>query len=223
MGQSPESPETPEAPDARDLPPLRLIAGAAIADGRIAFALGAPPRWQRIPTYTLVPLELPGGELHESMADMEAARRALHELGLAVEIVSSPWTYAPSPAHAIDRHRWEGAEPAPLLALARKQPVERPDGMALRPVAVRVYRARLAATTPGHADPNAERRLWLTPEQVRALVRGVALADLRALIGRDAATLDWLPEDALIYLPAEYGERYLLRVLAKYGDQALFG
>jgi hypothetical protein len=216
-----------QPPGAGDLPSLRLVARAATADGRIAFALGPPPRWQRIPSYTLVPLELPGSAPPAGVPDGEAACQALGELGLAAEIVASPWTHAPSPAHAIDRHRWAGADPAPFLELARTQPVEQGAGVTLRRVAVRVYRARLAASAPGHADPiTARRLLWLAQEQLRALVRGLPLADLRVLIARDPsdpAALDWLPDDALIYLPADYGERYLLRVLAKYGNQALFG
>jgi hypothetical protein len=31
-----------------------------------------------------------------------------------------------------------------------------------------------------------------------------------------------LPGDALAYVPGDYGERYLLRVVAKYGPEALF-
>ncbi|MDT9091513.1 hypothetical protein, partial [Escherichia coli] len=75
--------------------------------------------------------------------DAEAAWQAFQRLGLPVEIVASSWTHAPSPAHAIVRHRWAGATPAPFLELARKQPVERRDGVTLRAVVVRVYRARL--------------------------------------------------------------------------------
>jgi hypothetical protein len=31
------------------------------------------------------------------------------------------------------------------------------------------------------------------------------------------------PPNAVVYLPADYGERYLLRVAAKYGRHALLG
>lgn len=214
------------SPVETDLPPLRLVAGAAAADGRVALALGPSARWQRIPAYTLVPLELPGGAPPGGVSDDVTARQALHRLGLPAEIVSSAWTHAPSPAHAIDRHRWAGDGPAPFLDLSRQQPVEQPDGVALRAVVIRVYRARLTGPAHPSDDPAvACGLLWPAPDQLRALVRGLSLPDLRALAQRDPGLIAWerLPDDALIYLPAEYGERYLLRVLAKYGNQALSG
>lgn len=213
-------------PAETDLPPLRLIATAALSRGRIACMLGPPTRWQRIPSYTLVPLELPGYAPPNLMPDDEAARQAACGLGQPVEIVSSPWTHAPSPAHAIDRHRWVGAALAPFLELSRKQPSESSGGVTLRSVTIRVYRAQPSEPARPRDDPEiACGLLWPTPAQMRALVRGVSLPDLRALAERDPDLIAWerLPDDALIYLPAGYGERYLLRVLAKYGNQALFG
>jgi hypothetical protein len=55
-------------------------------------------------------------------------------------------------------------------------------------------------------------------------VRGVPLGALLGLArgsARLAPGVSW-PEEALVYLPAEYGERFLLRVAAKYGHHALF-
>ena len=208
------------------LPPLRLVAAAITADERIALTLGPPARWERIPSYTLVPLEFPAAAPPAGVSDADAIRQAASRLGRQVEIMPSPWTHGPSPSHAIDRHRWQGAEPAPLLELTRRLPVEHAESTELRLVVVRVYRARLAGAAHPRSDLDGTLGLlWPTPEQLRAVVRGLSLTDARSLAIRDDALIPWerLPDDALLYVPADYGERYLLRVMAKYGQEALFG
>jgi len=67
--------------------------------------------------------------------------------------------------------------------------------------------------------------LWLPFAPLRAVVRGLPLADVLAVGGVEFAPAPdpAPPADALIYLPNEYGERYLLRVVAKYGLRAISG
>jgi hypothetical protein len=67
--------------------------------------------------------------------------------------------------------------------------------------------------------------LWLTPAALRAVVRGLPLAELlgRADVRCQALGGEQPPDDALAYMPSEQGERYLLRAAAKYGAPAIFG
>ncbi|WP_410969238.1 hypothetical protein, partial [Salmonella sp. SAL04284] len=66
--------------------------------------------------------------------------------------------------------------------------------------------------------------LWLTPRCLRIALRGVPLRDLLAEDGAElrSAASDMLPVDAFLYVPADYGERHLVRIAAKYGTEALF-
>jgi hypothetical protein len=67
--------------------------------------------------------------------------------------------------------------------------------------------------------------LWLGPGALRAAVRGMPLADLLAMrsVEYEPSKQDTPPDDMLVFVPSEYGERYLLRVAAKYGPEAVFG
>ncbi|HEX6123357.1 MAG TPA: hypothetical protein VFY89_09360, partial [Ktedonobacterales bacterium] len=91
-----------------------------------------------------------------------------------------------------------------------------------RRVVIATYRVTLAGepvTGAGSAG-----LLWLSLSALRQVVRGLPLGALFELAEgetRRAPEVVW-PADALVYLPAEYGERFLLRVAAKYGHHALF-
>lgn len=206
--------------------PMCLISLIIAAGGRVALVIGHRERWLPQAGYTFVPLELPGGPAEPGATDRDLVDRlARHWLGQPGQLVPSAWTYGPTAAHAIDRVRVAPAgsgEPSPLLRLERMVPEEPASGPGLRTVAVRAYRAALDG--PAQPGPAVAGILWLTPEALRVAVRGVPLSDLlerddvRAQLVEPPAEL----EEALIYVPAEYGERYLLRVMAKYGQGVIF-
>lgn len=87
---------------------------------------------------------------------------------------------------------------------------------------VRAYRAALSGEP--QAGDGASGVLWLAPAALRLVMRGAALAELLALptVAYQPARDVVLPDDAFVYAPAEYGERALLRIVAKYGPTALF-
>jgi hypothetical protein len=113
--------------------------------------------------------------------------------------------------------------PAPLVRLERRRPVESTTSEpTLQPVVIEVYHAALVGAPQAYDD--AAGLLWLPQEALRQVVHGLPLGTLLSLQGvraRLATEMTW-PEDALVYLPAEYGERFLLRVAAKYGRHTLF-
>ncbi|MGZ3716069.1 MAG: hypothetical protein ACXVA4_11675, partial [Ktedonobacterales bacterium] len=65
--------------------------------------------------------------------------------------------------------------------------------------------------------------LWLAPRALRVALLGVPLADLLAQpsVEWQAAPHVSLPDDVFIFVPADYGERHLLRIAAKYGPSKL--
>ncbi len=87
---------------------------------------------------------------------------------------------------------------------------------------VRVYLATLPAGSRSPAAPGAW--LWLGADGLRHAMRGLLLAELLALPQTEWHTppATPLPDDAFVYVPSEYGERHLLRILAKYGHAAVF-
>jgi hypothetical protein len=170
-----------------------------------------------------VPLELPGGAAEPSETDLEALGRITRaRLGRAARFVSGRWTYGPSRAHAIDRRAADAGDgPSPLLQLERAAPADGRAGSGLRPVVIRAYLAQLGAVS-GREMAGA---VWLGLEALRAAVRGMPLRDL---LGQDDVAWEGrneipAPQDALVYVPSEYGERYLLRAIAKYGQRAVLG
>ena len=211
------------APNVDVQPPLRLIACAAARRGQMALLLGERERWQVETGCTFVPLELPGSAARDGEGDLQALGRIARErlgpeVGL-VRVMAGRWVYGPSAAHAIDRRPASaGPEPQPLLELTRSLPVEDAGGITLRPVVVRAYRGAFDGSLPS-------RLLWLGPGALRAAVRGMPLSDLLHMrsVECELPDQDAPPADALVFVPSEYGERYLLRVAAKYGPEAVFG
>jgi hypothetical protein len=117
--------------------------------------------------------------------------------------------------------------PLPLLRFAREEPLLVAPTPVVRRVVVSVYRGRLDG--PPILPAETSGLLWLSPDALRLAMRGIPLAELLAHDGArwqggstgqpEPASL---PDDAFIYVPAEYGERHLLRLVAKYGPKALF-
>ena len=197
-----------------------LIAMAVLRSDRVLLVAAGPSRWLREMGCTLVPLELPGG----AMARPEALEQAGQEIGarwlrMPLRVRSSRWVYGPSQRHAVDRRPPLAEEaPAPLLHLSRIAPGMVGDEMTsvtgeagLQSVLVRIFRAECAGL------------LELPFEVMRSVVRGMPLVEVVSAAGvRYLPAQDTqLPDDALLYLPAEYGERYLMRVVAKYGVEAI--
>jgi len=200
-----------------------LVALAPVRNGRLLLALGGADRWRLASGYALAPLELVGGSVAATVSPADELRHlARLRLGCEAEIRSSVCVYGPSAAHAIDRLPPDPAErPTPVLRLRRMLPRDESSGDDVRALPVRVYLARLRAEpTPG---AGVAALLELAPTALGRVVRGLPLGELLALDGvtmqapNDAA----LPENLLLYCPGEYGERYLLRIAAKYGPAAL--
>jgi hypothetical protein len=192
-------------------------------EGRLALMVHGPERWQATPGYTMIPVEFPATVLETGETLTEAATAlGIRGFGRPVGIVSSEATYGSSATRRIARLDIPSGEaPVPLLLVERMAPEEHDDGVVLRPVHVRAYLAGIA----DGADPHPELggMLWLPPEALRAAVRGLPFSELLALEGvRWQPSEDWpLPENAFVYVPSEYGERFLLRALAKYGPHAV--
>ncbi|HEX5441367.1 MAG TPA: hypothetical protein VFW76_10815 [Ktedonobacterales bacterium] len=208
----------------------RLCAALVTVRGRVALVIGGESRWRRDPGCVLIPLELPGGSWPEGSSP-EAAIAAIgrHWLGNPLHPLDADVTYGPSARHAIDRLPPQNA-PAPLLYLERLAPADPERNEGVHRIAVAVYRAATDGAV-GSADkadalePRGECAglLLLSWQALRQILRGLPLGDLLA---REDVTVRLrpgvsLPSEALVYLTAEYGERTLLRVTAKYGMQAL--
>jgi hypothetical protein len=208
---------------ARDMPG-RLCAALVAVRGRFVLVFGAEDRWRRDPGCVFIPLELPGGAWPEDCSP-EAAIAAIgqHLLGCPLRLLAADATYGPSARHAIDRLPPRDA-PAPLLYLERLAPADLGRATGVHRIAVAVYRA-MAGDAGADLEPHDECAglLFLSWQALRQILRGLPLAELQA---REDVTLQLrqgaiLPPEALVYLTAEYGERTLLRVTAKYGMQAL--
>lgn len=207
-------------------PSVRLVGLIVTRARRMALLLGGPERQHVFADRCFAPLMAPGGEF---AADAPLARVAdelgRRWLGAPARILASARTYGATLAHAVDRVTLpSGDEPSPLLALERRHPIEREAGPAgLQRVEVRAYRAQVhGQLAPGGA---CAALLWLPLSAVRQTVRGLPLLELLALPEVEclpAPNVPQPPPDAVVYLPAEYGERYLLRVAAKYGHHAIF-
>jgi hypothetical protein len=204
-----------------------LCAALITIRGQLLFVVGGEARWRHDPGCDFIPLELPGGAYDETLASAEAiAAVGRRWLGQSLRLVAADATYGPSPAHAIDRLPPRPA-PAPLLSLERLAPADPEHGTGIARVTAEVFQATIesmATETPTMIpQPGSAGLLLLSWRAVRAVVRGLPLADLLA---RDDVTLRLrpgarLPPEALVYLTGEYGERTLLRIAAKYGAQAL--
>lgn len=204
--------------------PAALVAAIITRAGKIALLVAGPERWQTTLGYTLVPIELPGGPVEAGETPASALTRHCARLvGGVVRARSSRTTYGPSPAHRIDRVARDNDEaPYPLLRYTRGMILGAEENTR---VATAIISAYLAAEddTPTPSERLAG-LLWLTPEALRVAVRGAPFAEIGGLPGSAewlAGAVHPLPDDAFIYVPGDFGERHLLRVIAKYGRRAL--
>jgi hypothetical protein len=149
------------------------------------------------------------------------AKLAHRLLGADACVQSSAVTYGPSPAHRIDRLPSSDEDILPLLRLARLAPASA-NYEAAREQMVRVYLAAIPAQSRSLAVLGAW--LWLGADGLRYAMRGLPFTELLAMPHAEWHTppATPLPDDAFAYMPSEYGERHLLRILAKYGHAALF-
>lgn len=218
--------EKSNAPDETDVPDVHLYSLIIAQSGRLALAVAQPQHWHASAGYTFIPAELPGGVFADDTPLLQATdQTARHFIGQSVELVASNYLYGPSAIHAIDRlDAATEVPPLPLLRLSRKLPMERSSDNAhiLSSVTVRAYLARPAH--PVRPGPEAAGLLWLAPRALRQVMLGQSFADLLAQPGVmwDATEDIALPEDAFIYVPSDYGERHIVRIVAKYGRDALF-
>ena len=212
--------------------PHTLVATIVTHGDTLALIAAGRARWQASSGYTFVPIELPGASLDPHASLPDAVSWLTEELlGQPGRPLPSAQLYGPSQRHAIDRLDAALEEPPlPVLRLERAMALDGeagagPDsgpGPAFRRVLVRAYRVVLA----GDARPGAGIAgiLWATPQALRLAMRGLPMSELlaRTDVRWQAGADSPLPEDALAYVPSEYGERHLLRVVAKYGEQAVF-
>lgn len=204
-------------------PPGRMYAALLAVLGRYALVVGGEDRWRREPGCVFVPLELPGGVFPaDTPPDAALAALGARWLGCLLRLWSASATYGPTPAHAIDRLPPRDL-PAPLLVLERMAPGDPERGSGVRRVTLELFHATVDKGAAIAAQGASAGLLWLSWQAMRQVVRGLPLADLLA---RDDVRFEprpgvALPPETLIYLTAEYGERLLLRVAAKYGAQAL--
>lgn len=219
------------AHDMREIPEIaeHLRAALVAVRGRLLLLVSGEVRWRRDPGCVFIPLELPGAAIRadgspESAPEATLAAIGSRWLGRTLRLVPAAITYGPTPAHAIDRMPPRAA-PAPLLFLERLAPADPERGTGVRRIAVEVYRATIDGADTEELEPRDDCAgvLLIAWQALRQVVRGMPLADLLA---RDDVTLHLrpnitLPTEALVYLTAEYGERTLLRVAAKYGVRAL--
>lgn len=204
--------------------PEALVAAVIARAGKIALLAAGPERWQSTLGYTLIPIELPGGPVEAEEAPASAlARHCARLVGGVVRACSSRATYGPSPAHRIDRlARDDDDAPYPLLRYTRGMTTDAVEDVSVRAAVIRGY-LTVAEDTP---TPSASLAglLWLTPEALRIAVRGIPFGEVGGLSGGAewlAGVAHPLPDDAFIYVPGDFGERHLLRIVAKYGRRAL--
>lgn len=213
------------------MPSARLasVALLAIRAQRIALCLAPSSRWTDLYGLRTARLELPGqAHIAGAAPQVEALALATSALGCSATPLPTRWTYGPSPRHAVDRAAADDPSTAPVLRFERMLPREVASGAPPLPelIAIEVYRAALDGAL--HLDPLVVGALiWVSVDALRALTPGMRLSDARALAGMqmeqvEAAPAPPLPDDLLLYLPSDYGERHLTRIAAKYGAGALF-
>lgn len=216
-----------------DAPPDMVASLVVSAQGarRVCLTLAPRPRWHTLYGRVMIPLGLPGAALSAATSagphvDPFAAALALGRrvFGPAIDPLPGQWTYGPSARHAIDRSPATEAH-APFLRLARLLAPDTDAPQPPSPLIIAVYRARLARDAHAAISTEVARgALWCPVGALRALVRGAAVGDALALPGVSLTLAEGEPppDDALLYLPSDYGERHLLRIAAKYGEGALF-
>lgn len=206
------------------------IALLAIQRQRIALRLAPEAQWQDLYGLRTARLELPGAA-HAADADPLTAALELGPatFGAVVAALPTRWTYGPSPRHAVDRAAAPEPAAAPFLRFERMLPQDGATGAAgatrhaSQQIGIEVYRAALAEEVMLDAQV-CSALVWAPVEALRTLVAGMRLGDALALEGVEAhaAPGSRLPDDLLLYLPSDYGERHLARIAAKYGSGALF-
>jgi hypothetical protein len=212
---------------------LAAVALLAIQRQRIALCLAPEPRWQDLYGLRTARLELPGAA-HAADADPAAEALALGPATLGAYVAPLPtrWTYGPSLRHAVDRAAaLELADETPFLRFERMLPNDALDDAASsgatrrapQQISIAVYRAAMVEEVTPDARVCAA-LVWMSVEALRTLVAGMRLGDALALDGVEALVAPGarLPDDLLLYLPSDYGERHLARIAAKYGSGALF-
>lgn len=203
---------------------LEQVALMVMRDHRLGLALAPETHGLDLYGPRMLPLAFPGAPYVPGGGARDQA------LSLSGAIYGQPatslptvWTYGPSPRHAIDRERAVEPATAPFLRLTRMLPRDSATTAGPRLVAIEVYRAELAGDLL--LDPRVIAGvIWLPFAALRALIPGARVGDLLRQAGVQAQLADGvsLPEEGVLYLPADYGERYLLRLAAKYSESALF-
>jgi hypothetical protein len=203
------------------------IALLVTRERRLGLIIAPQAAWRPLYGDQMLPLALPGrawlaGDDSHSDPQAGALALSLAVFGLPATALPAPWIYGPSARHAVDRTPTDDPT-APFLRFERMLPSDSATGAAPRLSVIAVYRGALAGSPMLNADVTAG-LLWLSVGALALLVRGERVADALA---RDGATLQLangalLPDDGLLYLPSDAGERQLLRIAAKYGEHALF-
>jgi hypothetical protein len=204
---------------------LATVAFLAIRGQRFGLALAPQARWHDLYGRQMARLEFPGvPHVTGAAPSAEALALGFATYGRAASLLPTCWTYGPSPRHAVDRFPAAPDATAPFLRFERMLPMERTTGKPPRLVAFEVYRAALAESAAALDPQMLAALVWLPLAALRHLVSGVRLGDLLAMdaVIVECAQSERLPEEALVYLPSDYGERHLLRIAAKYGESALF-
>ncbi len=204
---------------------LASVALLAIRDQRLGLVLPPQSAWRDLYGMRSARLELPATP-HTPGADPYTEALALS--GAWYDCCAAPrsthWTYGSSARHAVDRFPIpEASLSAPFLRIERMVPLGVEEGLAPRLTVIEVYRATLEDDVTLDSE-KVGALLWIPVGALRHVVGGALLSDLLAIEGvrMELPPGAHVPEDALIYLPSDYGERFLLRIAAKYGERALF-
>jgi hypothetical protein len=204
---------------------LATVALLAMRGQRLGLALAPQGRWHDLYGRQMARLEFPAApHLTVAAPSAEALALGIASYGRAASLLPTRWTYGPSPRHAVDRSATAPVATAPFLRFERMLPMERETGKPPRLVAIEVYRAALAESVATLDPQTLAALVWLPLAALRYLVSGARLGDVLAMdaVIVERAQSERLPEEALVYLPSDYGERHLLRIAAKYGESALF-
>lgn len=191
-------------------------------DQRLAFVLAPQPDWQIRYGVPLLPLSLPNCACPAD-ADCRSLALALAPTVFGQEATSLPtqWIYGPSARHAIDRAAAASADP--FLRFERVNPTTAMAHEAWDTQVFAVYRAQLAGSVALDAHVVAA-VFWVSVAALRVLCGGERFADMvaRPDVTVQMATGVSAPDDGVLYLPSEMGERSLMRIAAKYGEDVLF-
>lgn len=208
--------------------PDSVVSAVILRAGKIALVARGGERWRTQPGYTLVPLELPGGPRRVGEApDQTVARVCREALGVEACPLSSRQLYGPSARRRMDKLSAASDEfPIPLLRFERAVLRDGPEGGRIISTVTCAYLTRLDGEPAQTAMTLTCGVLWSSPEALGALLRGVPFAETAGL----PHGVEWqanpdrpLPEDAFFFVPSEFGERHLARLIAKYGRGVLNG